>query len=452
MTRPTLLRSIALPLAGLSLVLTACVAVTPVGSEPSPVVASAFVSPSVTASASPTASPTSTATETAAATATATATAAATATPSVAPTQTAGATPTIEPSGEPSPTAGIGTGFHADDLLLDDDFSDRDTGQWGTGDLTNASIAYVDEALQVDFTAKDSTWSWPTAFDAFHATMRIEGRVTLANAGGAGWVCGGSDGDLVGGYVTEDDQWKLLLIVDSTVDVVDSGPLPDPIIKTSPYRIGVECAGLDTGAIRIRMVVDGTQVATFEAPAGPGQPEAFDRAAAFAAGDEDGFTATFDDAKVYGGDTFDGFPPANAQAIDDLLQHVPAEFRADCGPADDAPDTAVAGVKCERAGTASEAGYAQFASTAEMDAKFDETILPMGLGSGSCNDGPATGGYTIGGDPAGRVACFPDESGPIAIIWTDTELDIMSVGTRTDLDYSALFDWWNDEAGPIRNP
>jgi hypothetical protein len=87
-----------------------------------------------------------------------------------------------------------------------------------------------------------------------------------------------------------------------------------------------------------------------------------------------------------------------------------------------------------------------------MDTAFDEAIsdwdLPEG---GSCSDGPNSGTYTINEAEAGRVACAPnEEDGGIAMVWTDTQLNVLSAGLMGGVDYAALFAWWENEAGPDR--
>jgi hypothetical protein len=48
------------------------------------------------------------------------------------------------------------------------------------------------------------------------------------------------------------------------------------------------------------------------------------------------------------------------------------------------------------------------------------------------------------------VACDASSSGGVFTIWTDTQLNIVAFGIRSDGSYQKLHDWWLNESGPIR--
>ncbi len=135
----------------------------------------------------------------------------------------------------------------------------------------------------------------------------------------------------------------------------------------------------------------------------------------------------------------------------DLFAHIPSAIAPDCTSVVPSDDTALAQFDCQPAGSADEAHYISFVDPAAMDAEFDSLVSNKDLGSGTCQDGPATTTYTTAEEDAGRLACF-DDSGETAFIWTDTALSIVGIGGSASDDYAALYDWWKTEAGPVRNP
>lgn len=211
-----------------------------------------------------------------------------------------------EPS--PSPTE---PGFHADTALFTDDFSDSSSQSWGTGTQDTGSIAYAEGGLRIDFAQPvNSLWSWRLLGDTWNV-VRVSGRVTLATgSGSAGWMCGATANDLVAAVVNTAGEWVFVEVEGRPGSrprstSLQSGRLPDGVAAGTSHLLTLECAGSATGALRLRMLVDEVEVATFERGNGL---ERFDRVAAYADTTEAGFAATFDDAAVTGGDTFGGFP------------------------------------------------------------------------------------------------------------------------------------------------
>jgi hypothetical protein len=419
--------------------------VTPPGS-PSP---TATQTSSPTATASPIPSPTAEPTPSPSPTAEPTPSLVPTESPTLAPTLASTATPTSLPTGSPS----NGTGFGADTPIFSDDFSDTTSNAWGTGVRTEGTIEYADGGIRISFTqAPASLWSWHDPGTPWN-TMSASGRVLLGTGdGSAGWACGIGEGEFVGGVVNNSAEWTLFEIVASTTTELDSGPLPETVIVSTFYDIGIECAGTATGALRLRMEVDGDEVATFERDTGPAN---FDRAAVYASTAEAGFSVLFDDAAAFGGTEFGGFPgPDIDQAeVEELLTHVPDAFEANCTPEAPTKSGGLALVRCQPAGTAAQAQYASFADTASMDAAFDDAIGGWDVPEdGSCESGPNKGTYTIGGVDAGRLACGPNPDGGsgVAVVWTDSVLGILSGGVIATEDYPSLYDWWVNDAGPDR--
>lgn len=209
------------------------------------------------------------------------------------------ATPTG--SGSTSPTVPPGIG--ADTFLLRDDLETQSG--WGTGDAPpTGRVEYGDGTLEMSFDIVGSIWS-NRELEGRWNVLRIEGVVYLRNAAGAaGFMCGSTRSDHVGGVVNTRGRWFVVETVDGNTQQLQSGALqtPNPL---GVYHLAVECAGTATGALRWRMLVDGAPVPTFERSTGPVD---FDRGVAFASIGSVDFTAEFDDVVIYGGSDFIGFP------------------------------------------------------------------------------------------------------------------------------------------------
>jgi hypothetical protein len=425
----------------------ACVSVTPGGSPSAPAT-----------SASTTLIPTAWATATAAATATslptAAATPAATTSPSpalsAAPSSTAGpsAPSTATPSGSPA----VGGGFGADTPVLQDDF-EAGAGDWGIGSLDEGSAEVSGGALRIAITqAGVSLWS-PHTFTPTFDVLRVEGSVTIEEGtGAAGLSCGDITSTLVGGVVTHDGQWHLFESLAGATTFLESGTLEPP--PDGSARLTVECAGTNTGALRLRLQVDGVEAGTFERATGP---DTFDRAAAYAEADAEPISTMFDDIAVSGGSAFGGFPlPVDPAALADLLTHVPTEYAAGCGPTDPFDEAVIVQVECGPAGPADEAVYALYPDVESLQAGFDRLAAEgadQAVEDGTCETGPARATYSIGDAPAGEVACFTaTEAGEThtVIFWTDEQLLMLAGGRLEGEDFGAVYRWWLDEAGPVR--
>jgi hypothetical protein len=147
------------------------------------------------------------------------------------------------------------------------------------------------------------------------------------------------------------------------------------------------------------------------------------------------------------------FPDAAEAA---LLEFVPAAFSATCArPFGDTVD-ATADVDCFPVDLgADQASYAQFPSTAVMDASYVETreFLEVDPDQGQCSDSaqwPAEGTYTIAGEPAGRLLCAETFGGAALLWWTDAQLNIKSLAINSEGDREALYQFWVNDSGPVR--
>jgi len=245
------------------------------------------------------------------------------------------------------------------------------------------------------------------------------------------------------------------------------------------------------GGDRAVMSVDGSKVAEIQLAdvIGP-----FDRVAVYAGDVHAPFTAVFDDLSAFVGDARAGqvgdpaaasepdasqlpsgtpgptTPPTPAPtqapsvapsvvpgpsmspAQQALLARVPSALRDGCGPADPLANTQgqLAGITCRPAGAADVAWYYAFDSVATMDTAFD-AFRPAGLTGHDCKVGASLVTYQISGQPAGRLACYPNtgSEGAIQFQWTDEQLRILAFGQLGSGSYPDLYGWWLD-GGPDR--
>jgi hypothetical protein len=206
----------------------------------------------------------------------------------------------------PGASAATSAGIGADTLLLQDDFSDNQSG-WDVFTAPTGDVAYGDGNLVISFDKLGSIWS-NREVGAHWNVLRVEGVISLGQTvrGAAGFMCGAERLDHVGGVVNTSGKWFFVETVDGNTTAFESGPLPAPD-PLGVYDVAVECAGTATGALRWRLVVDGSQVMTLERPTGPTD---FDRGVAFASIGSVDFSVAFDDVAVFGGSEFSGFPPS----------------------------------------------------------------------------------------------------------------------------------------------
>jgi hypothetical protein len=138
-------------------------------------------------------------------------------------------------------------------------------------------------------------------------------------------------------------------------------------------------------------------------------------------------------------------------SVDQLLSHVPADYRDGCDetPVSGAEPGALVAVACPAGNPGAEIiEYVQFDSKASMDAAYQQrasaaSAVPT---DGDCSEGPDEDGYTIGGQPAGRAFCAAQPFG-IRLDWTDDRLNILTSATDFDSSYADLHGTWL-KAGP----
>ena len=78
-----------------------------------------------------------------------------------------------------------------------------------------------------------------------------------------------------------------------------------------------------------------------------------------------------------------------------------------------------------------------------MDASFDYLVSKWAVAESghNCDTGPHQGGYTIGGQPAGRILCAPSVTGT-QLAWTDNNLLILSDLIDLEGSYPDMYEDW----------
>jgi hypothetical protein len=149
----------------------------------------------------------------------------------------------------------------------------------------------------------------------------------------------------------------------------------------------------------------------------------------------------------------DPFPTAQEQA---LLDHVPVAVRLTCIRYTSPPGllrspSEVAGVACEPAGGQLRVIYKSYSDLEGMAFDFDFIAGVLKAPAGvDCTTAPepflGVGDYTVSGERAGRLMCFPLEGGTPSIAWTNEELLITAEAVGADP--TMLLDFWRSQAGP----
>jgi hypothetical protein len=198
---------------------------------------------------------------------------------------------------------------------------------------------------------------------------------------------------------------------------------------------------VDEGRIRVAAWLDGKLVAdAMTESRGP-----WDLATVVAEADVAPFVASLDRVTVSVGSAY--APTTAGQVLQELLERVPDEFRDQCTPARPSGASGViAGVVCSPAGALESAEYTRFDDPDALEAAFralaDGSLVP--LTGTDCSAGASEVSWSIEGESAGRMACFPDAAsgGALVIAWTDVGHDILGVGRSSTATYAELYDWW----------
>jgi hypothetical protein len=143
-------------------------------------------------------------------------------------------------------------------------------------------------------------------------------------------------------------------------------------------------------------------------------------------------------------------------ALAQLMRHVPADLAPTCQQLPPDPG-AIASVTCTTEDGQIKAGYALFPDQASMDALYSQVLSSTGLQSDSgdtCSTAsgwPHEGGYTIGGEPVGRLFCTQSQDNHPVIVWTENQLLVLTAASHLGDDMDSLYQFWLNDAGPTTN-
>ncbi len=212
----------------------------------------------------------------------------------------------LSPSLVPSATPSAG-GFGAISPIFQDDFSEADSG-WGTGQRDNGSIDYGPGHLRVDLNVPTAgLWStrllggtWEVA--QIEGTIQPVGLAAPPSDGYAGFLCAAGQRDYFVGLIDTRGGWVFAESVDTAVTVLDRGGAPPPDIPAGTgVRLTMQCAGAETGGLRLRLLVDGQEVSRFERAEALAR---FDQIGVYGEAIDPTFSFIVDDVQVRGGSDF----------------------------------------------------------------------------------------------------------------------------------------------------
>jgi hypothetical protein len=131
----------------------------------------------------------------------------------------------------------------------------------------------------------------------------------------------------------------------------------------------------------------------------------------------------------------------------ELWSHIPAGIQATCRRSTDQEEGSVAAYNCTHRRIVG-LQYNLFPSGADLETGYAAVKERYGVeGSGdSCEQGDYEGDW-VG---EGSMLCFVGDDGVAAIVWSDTELDILSFAWRDDGKLPELYDAWRSGVGPER--
>jgi hypothetical protein len=99
--------------------------------------------------------------------------------------------------------------------------------------------------------------------------------------------------------------------------------------------------------------------------------------------------------------------------------------------------------------------YAVYPTAQDARTRYDAVVESSAVepGSGDCFAGQAgETGFLTGGQPAGRVLCFIDQSGGgslTRVVWVDERLAIIGEARGASGVLLDLFNWWKSQSGPV---
>lgn len=200
--------------------------------------------------------------------------------------------------------------FGADTELFRDDFSNA-AGGWQTFSGAGGLITYDPSgALVAQLTSDASVSSFSAAIDTVSwDVVRVEAVMSVKVPGAAtylGLLCGSSSEDFAGAALGSNGLWAFLRKSGTELRALDHGNGGYSLDLTQPIHLRLECAGTDTGSMRMQIWLDDQLVAT---NLGDDGPAAFGNIGVYVEGA--GNTVLIDDVVAYGG-VAANLPPAQS--------------------------------------------------------------------------------------------------------------------------------------------
>ncbi len=199
-------------------------------------------------------------------------------------------------------------GFGANNELFGDDFTDT-AGGWQTFSGEGGLITYDPSgALVAQVTSDASVSSFSAAIDTVSwDVVRVEAVMNVRVSGAAtylGLLCGASSEDFAGAALGSNGLWAFIRKSGTELRALGHGNGTYSLDLTRPIHLRLDCAGTDTGSMRMQMWVEGALVAS---NLGDDGPAAFTNVGVYVEGA--GNTVLIDDVVAYGGVAAD-LPPA----------------------------------------------------------------------------------------------------------------------------------------------
>ena len=333
--------------------------------------------------------------------------------------------------------------YGASTPLFNDSFLDPNSG-WGTGTNEGGSVAYGDHALEIQVTG-DGAWE---------RTQRVTGSTSNAITAEAHWtgtgdgmvglLCAASNDELWGATEDASGNYAFIKVGSQGATVLSQGQLDSLKSAADGFaQFGLDCAGTATGTFHMQLHAAGTNIGVeWFAAQGEG-PATFDRVGIYAQSAADSYKVTVDAVLAFGGT---GDTSMSAEAVE-LMTHIPTDWQPKCF--ESFASVFMVGVKADIlcnffGGERSDwAEYLSFGSQADMDASFDYLVNKWAVAESghNCDTGPHQGGYTVGGQPAGRILCAPSVTGT-QLVWTDNGKLIMSDLIDLEGSYPDMYKDW----------
>ena len=307
-------------------------------------------------------------------------------------------TPSAGPSSAPS------AGYGADTLLFSDDFNDT-SGGWDVATGPNGSVAYDSEKLAIDLTGDVSylSTSGPIASTPWDVVL-IEAKLTSTGGNGTNYVgmlCGTSAEDAAGAVVGTDGILAFIQRTGANYSALKAEQGALLIQNDVPAQVALECAGMSTGSLRLRVSVNGAPLAEYIGDAGP---QNFQTVSVYVEG-KTGASFTLDDVSVFGGDAA-GLPPLPTSAPSPtaagpssgdpaVLAHIPPAMNVACHEATTFAGGEVASVQCTPSSIDGYIVYTLFdTEDSAMDAWFGNLdYFGEGVTGSDCAAGPCLVGW-----------------------------------------------------------